>query len=214
LLPDALDNISILSVVPDVAIGCNFQNSDQQWAITQHELAHTSHFTNVGAVFWGQLGLATLNAWIVTGGPFNNGDPWGDENVFDAGRIAICESWASHLEHVYTDRAYGGNNSWLGIQTWLTRLEELRNDSPNHVPIGLHFDLFDNMLDVNNACDREGGGCGPIIDNVAGFTNGQLFSLLDANTDDPDIYRARILNELLPGSGNMAADVDALFNSY
>ena len=92
-------------------------------------------------------------------------------------------------------------------------LEELRNDSPNHVPIGLHLDLFDNMPDANNACDRD-GGCGPIIDNVAGFANGQLFSLLDANTDDPDIYPVRILNELLPGSGNMAADIDALFNSY
>jgi len=115
---------------------------------------------------------------------------------------------------VYTDRAYGATNSWGFPDTWQIILEELRNDSPNHVPIGLHFDLFDNMPDVNDACDNEGGGCGPIADNVAGFTNGQLFSLLDANTDDPDIYRARILNELLPGSGNTVADVDALFNSY
>jgi hypothetical protein len=70
------------------------------------------------------------------------------------------------------------------------------------------------MPDVNNACDRDGGGCGPIVDNVAGFTNGQLFSVLDENTTDPGIYQNRILNDLLPGSGVMAADVNALFNSY
>jgi hypothetical protein len=49
---------------------------------------------------------------------------------------------------------------------------------------------------------------------VAGFTNGQLFSVLDENTTDPGIYQTRILNDLLPGSGNTAADVNALFNSY
>ncbi|NRA49816.1 MAG: hypothetical protein HRU12_11845, partial [Phaeodactylibacter sp.] len=139
LLPEVIDNLGLFGLVPDVAIGCNFQNSDRQWAITQHELVHSSHFTNVGAVFWGQLGVATLNAWIVTGGPINNGDPWGDENVFDAGRIAICESWAEHLEHVYTDRAYGGNFSIP--RSWIDRLDRWRNDSPNHVPIGIHLDL-------------------------------------------------------------------------
>ena len=131
----------------------------------------------------------------------------------DAGRLAICESWASHLEHVYTDRAYGGNNS-IPFD-WQIRLERTRNHRLNHVPIGLHFDLFDNQNDLNDACDRViGSGCGPIADNVAGFTNGELFSILDENTTDPDIYQARVINDLLPGSGNTVADVNALFNSY
>jgi hypothetical protein len=207
LLPDALDNISILSVVPDVAIGCNFQNSDRQWAIAQHELAHTSHFTNVGAVFWGQLGLATLNARISTG------SSWGDENVFDAGRLAICESWAEHLEHVYTDRAYGiqVSNTFLG--TFINRLDAWRNHRLNHVPIGLHLDLIDNVEPATSD-DRIGGGSGAVMDNVTGLTNGQLFSVLDAATDDPQVYRQRIINDLLPGSGIAVGDVDALFNSY
>jgi len=38
------------------------------------------------------MGLATLNARIATG------SPWGDATVNDAGLIAICESWAEHLE--------------------------------------------------------------------------------------------------------------------
>ena len=69
-------------------------------------------------------------------------------------------------------------------RTWLDELEKLRNDSPNHVPIGLHLDLFDNMPDANNACDREGGSCGPTADNVAGFTNEQLCAGLAENTTD------------------------------
>ncbi len=60
----------------------------------------------------------------------------------DAGRLAICESWAEHLEHVYTDRAYGGNFS--GTISWVDRLDGWRNHRPNHVPIGLHLDLLDN----------------------------------------------------------------------
>ena len=114
---------------------------------------------------------------------------------------------------MYTDRAYGVNTS-SGV-TWEDELEEIRNDSPNHVPIGLHFDLFDNQNDLNDACDRViGSGCGPIADNVDGFTNGELFSILDENTTDPDIYQARVINDLLPGSGNTVADVNGLFNSY
>ncbi|NBC09376.1 MAG: hypothetical protein GVY26_19475 [Bacteroidetes bacterium] len=206
LLPYIISNNSILAAVPDVAIGCNFQNSDQQWSVTQHELAHTSHFTNAGAIFWGRLGLATLNARIATG------DPWGDEDVFDAGILAICESWAEHLEHVYTDRAYNGFPTSIN-EPWVDRLDRWRNDSPNHVPIGIHLDLFDNM-EPPLSFDREGGGSGLVVDNVTGLTNGQLFSVLDAATDDPQEYRQRIINDLLPGSGIAVGDVDALFNSY
>ncbi|WP_425420690.1 hypothetical protein [Phaeodactylibacter xiamenensis] len=134
----------------------------------------------------------------------------------DAGRIAICESWAEHLEQVYTDREFGGNTSLFPAgRTRERELELTRNHRLNHVPIGLHFDLFDNQNDLNDACDRViGSGCGPIADNVAGFTNGELFSILDENTTDPDIYQAKVINDLLPGSGNTVADVNALFNSY
>jgi hypothetical protein len=129
----------------------------------------------------------------------------------DAGRLAISESWAEHLEHVYTDRAYGVNFS--GAFSWLDRLDRWRNDSPNHVPIGIHLDLFDNM-EPPLSFDREGGGSCLVVDNVTGLTNGQLFSVLDAATDDPQVYRQRIINDLLPGSGIAVGDVDALFNSY
>jgi hypothetical protein len=204
LLPDVMLNFPT-SVVPDIVIGGDHTQSDRQYAIVQHEFAHASHFTNVGAAYWSGLIAAETEAFIVTG------SPWGNANVTGADIIAVCESWAEHIEHVYTDRRYGVNSS-IGV-TWEQELEEIRNDAPDHVPIGLHLDLFDTNVDTT-ACDREGGGCGPIVDNVAGFTNGQLFSVLDENTVIPAIYRVRILNELLPGSGNTAANVDALFNSY
>jgi hypothetical protein len=83
---------------------------------------------------------------------------------------------------MYTDRAYGATNSWGFPDTWQIILEELRNDSPNHVPIGLHFDLFNNMPDVNNACDREDGVCGPMVDHVAGFASLQQQSSPNGET--------------------------------
>jgi hypothetical protein len=114
---------------------------------------------------------------------------------------------------VYTDREFGiqVSNAFLG--TFIDRLDAWRNHRPNHVPIGLHLDLIDNVEPMVSD-DRFGGGSGAVIDNVTGLTNGQLFSVLDAATDDPQVYRQRIINDLLPGSGIAVGDVDALFNSY
>lgn len=112
---------------------------------------------------------------------------------------------------MYTDREFGGNFS--GVRSWLDRLDRWRNHRPNHVPIGLHLDLLDNA-EPPISDDRFGGGSGAVIDNVMGLTNGQLFSVLDAATDDPQVYRQRIINDLLPGSGIVVGDVNALFNSY
>jgi len=143
---------------------------------------------------------------------------WGS-NLLGVG-INSCVGFVPNAQtspiRVYTDRAYGGNTSLLPAgRTWERELELTRNHRPNHVPIGLHFDLFDNQNDLIDACDRViGSGCSPIADNVAGFTNGELFSILDENTTDPGIYQARVINDLLPGSGNTVANVDALFNSY
>jgi hypothetical protein len=45
-----------------------------------------------------------------------------------------------------------GNTSLFPAgRTWERELELTRNHRLNHGPIGLHFDLFDNMSDVNDA---------------------------------------------------------------
>ena len=194
----------IYPVIPDMMLGVRFQESDVLRSVIYHELAHASHFTNVGPNYWMLLATAEIAA-----------DGWGDENSQDAGRIAVCESWAEHVGETYTHRRYLENNSIFG--DWERRLETTRNDTTNHVPIGLHHDLIDvaNVLDTN-ACDRtRPPQCGPIVDNVSGFFNGQLFSVLTPQVSNIEVYRDRVINVLLPAvPGNTAQGIDDLFNSY
>ncbi|HQU61490.1 MAG TPA: hypothetical protein PLU64_19915, partial [Saprospiraceae bacterium] len=67
-----------------------------------------------------------------------------------------------------------------------------------------------------NACDRtRPPQCGPIVDNVSGFFNGQLFSVLTPQVSNIEVYRDRVINVLLPAvPGNTAQGIDDLFNSY
>lgn len=194
----------IYPVIPDMMLGVDDQESDELRSTIYHELAYASHFTNVGPDYWMFLATAEIAA-----------DGWGDENSQDAGRISICESWAEHIGEIYTHRRYLGNNSIFG--DWERRLETTRNDTTNHIPIGLHHDLVDvaNVLDAN-ACDRTiPPQCGLIVDNVSGFSNGQLLSVLTPQVSNIELYRDRIVDVLLPAvPGNTAQGIDDLFNSY
>jgi hypothetical protein len=205
-----IPNYSIIyPVLPDMMIGASYRNSDEFRSLAYHELAHASHFMNVGPNYWQGLAAAEIAA-----------DGWGNANSADAGRIAICESWAEHIAWTYVHRRYQGNTSIAG--TWERRLETTRNHFPSHVPVGLHHDLIDNanLLD-GNACDRRGPdantppACGMVVDNVVSFTNGQLFSILGVGVNSIEAYRARLIEELLPTvPANTVQQVNGLFDSY
>lgn len=200
-----LTNVGV-GFFPDVMIGIEFQQSDVFKSLAYHELAHTSHFVQVGPLYW----LGVIEAEIDANG-------WGNENSNDAGRIAVCESWAEHIGITYTHRRYGNNNSIPN--NWEIELEETRNDSPNHIPVGLHHDLADNTNSGDNAvCDRSdppSTTCtGVIIDNVSGFTISQMFSSLTFDITTPEQYRQRLINLHLGSTGNTVQQVNDLFNSY
>jgi hypothetical protein len=203
-----IPNYSIIyPVLPDMMIGADFQNSDRFRGLSYHELAHASHFMNVGPNYWQGLAAAEIAA-----------DGWGNANSADAGRIAICESWAEHIAWTYAHRKYQGSTS-IGV-TWGFRLETTRNHAPNHIPIGLYHDLIDdaNNLDLN-VCDRNGPAsppaCGGVVaDEVRGFTNGQLFSILLPVVVDIEPYRLLLINQLLGNTPNTLQQVNGLFDSY
>jgi hypothetical protein len=203
---------SIAAVIPDMMIGANYRNSDRFRDLAYHELAHASHFTNVGGGYWSALIAAEITASIL------NGDPWGNANSLMAGLIAVCESWAEHIAWTYVHRKYQGSTS-IGV-TWGFRLETTRNHAPNHIPIGLYHDLIDdaNNLDLN-VCDRNGPAsppaCGGVVaDEVRGFTNGQLFSILLPIVVDIEAYRLLLVNQLLGNTPNTLQQVNGLFDSY
>ena len=187
----------------DVMIGTNHRNSDRLYSTIFHEQAHSSHFTQAGPFYWANLIAAEVQA---------NG--WGDENSPGAEIIAMSESWAEHIGDSYTHRRYGLSNSLTPLgTTWELELEGTWNDSPNHIPIGVHLDLIDPGIGLETACDEDNDfswHCTNITDNVAGFTNGQLFSVLTSGTSTVEIYRDRIIETL----GGNPVEINDLFNSY
>jgi len=187
---------------PDVMIGTGFQQSDQLKQLAYHEIAHTSHFVQVGSLYW----LDVIEAEVGANG-------WGNENSDDAGRIAVCESWAEHIGMTYAHRRYPVFNSIL-LGTWETRLEETTNDSPNHVPIGLHHDLIDSGSEPESEDIRGDAPPSTVNDQVSGFTINQMFSALTSEITTPDEYRIRLINLHLGSTSNTTQQVNDLFNSY
>ncbi|GJM35675.1 MAG: hypothetical protein DHS20C18_46760 [Saprospiraceae bacterium] len=195
--------------LPDVYIGVNFNKSDRLKSLAYHEIAHASHFTQVGSSYWEELVIAEI---------FANGH--GDQNSDGAELIAVCESWADYIGgHLYVDRTYGGNFS--GIRSWEDQLERTWNESQNHIPVGLYHDLVDvgessfisGGISVT-ACNQADSGCTTIADQVSGFSNVQMFSCLTPLTFTIEQFRDCLITNHLGSTSNTAAQVNTLFNSY
>ncbi len=189
----------VQAYLPDIYVGIDYRNSDRLKWLAYHEIAHASHWTNVGgSSYWDNV----VNAEVFAGGHGS----FGSQN---AGLISLVESWADHIGTTYADRTYGGSTS-IG-ETYLARLETSRNESANHIPIGFYHDLFDTAADTQQACNVIDGGCGPINDMASGFTNAQMFALMDASTISPIGFRDRLIQG---SSTTTQIQVGALFNSY
>ena len=211
---------SVLNIfLPDVNIGGNFLRSDKQETITYHEIGHVSHFANVGSNYWLKLIRAEVSA-------LGHGNSCSD----DAGRIAICESWADHIGLSFSHSRY--NNATIasdfpifGNVTYEKRLERTRNAKRSHIPVGLYLDLID-PTGIEIAEDETGTTCtsgelalgtgasATILDNVSGFTNSMIFNVLDANVANPSDLNAAIITGPLPLTSNSALDVSNLFSQY
>lgn len=194
--------------LPDVFIGTNYNNSDGLKQLAYHEIAHASHFNQVGSAYWRDLVTAEIIA-----------DGHGDMNSDNAGLISVCESWAEYIGQLYADRTYGGSNSIPN--DWLITLERTRDETISHVPVGLYHDLVDigeptyiSGGATVSACNQDGTGCIIIPDAVSGFTNAQMFSCLTSGTFTVNDFRGCLITNHLPSTGNTAAAVLTLFGSY
>lgn len=140
----------------------------------------------------------------------------GNENSFDAGRIALVESWAEHIGWSFAHMTYGTNVSMQTFANYQIYLENQRNEETNHIPIGYYYDLIDgvNITEIANDFDDLGGVSGTIVDEVSGFTNAQLFSLLTSSTTSPVVYNASLISSGFIQSPNTTQGANALFISY
>ena len=192
-------------VLPDVMIGAAFPTSDQHRALAFHELSHASHFVRAGAPFWTDLAVAEIQA------DFAVGHPWGLSTSPEAGRIALCESWAEHIGGTYAHRKYGTNNTVSG--TWARKLERTRNFRLDHIPIGIYHDLADTGTEPLSF-DELDGGSGVVADAVSGFTIAQMYGLFTPVMVSPTQYRDALIAGPLSSTSNTAAQVLNLFDSY
>lgn len=189
-------------ILPEVHIGIQFLRSDRQKRLAYHEIAHASHYAQVGKPYWDNLVVAESLA----GGH-------GNANSFDAGRISLCESWADYIAHDYAHRTYGDDNSVF--ENWDDRIDRTWNEVENHTPIGLHHDLVDIGEPPTSCLQEDDTVCtSDIEDDVSGFNNQQLFSCLTVSTTTVEDYRDCLLDNYLGITNNTQVAMDNLFNSY
>jgi hypothetical protein len=177
---------SILNSIPDLSIGIHTNNRNILNRVAYHEIAHASHFTNVGIVWWGHL-MAQEIANAGTSGFSFSGDPHGTGIEPNAGYVALAESWA--------DKVSADLRS--------VDQEELVFEN-GYIPTGLYLDLQDN---TPNEIIRLG-----IFDRVKNYSRAMLFNSLKSNITNVVQYQNDLVLNL--PTGNTLNDYNNLFLAY
>lgn len=181
--------LSELGLLPDIILDRN-DPVNRYRRVAFHEMTHGSHFTNVGAGWWNILALQEYT----NGGHGDGSEPF-------AGFVAVAESWGNHIEEYFTINPPGYSNI----------LDNVDFENPVDptitpwIPDGIYYDLIDNA-EVNAI----------IIDNINGFSNNQIFGILDISTTNMEEMETRLWDEYNSISGiNMTQpDITVLFDSY
>ena len=101
-------------LLPDITIGTAEKKDYRSiYSVVYHELAHASHFSEVGTDYWNDYIWYIVESYIKSGG-MTYGDGSGDR----AGYCEVGEMWAYYLESkAYKDR-YGGSFPTFGTSYW------------------------------------------------------------------------------------------------
>lgn len=99
---------------PDVTIGTkNMIDYRDVYRAVCHELAHCSHFTQVGVSYWDKYIEYILKSYLASGG-----STYGDGTEDFAGYCEVGEMWAYYLESVMYKERYGGPVPQFGTSYW------------------------------------------------------------------------------------------------
>ena len=175
-----------------------------------HELAHTSHFAQVGDDYWEE----EINYTIANGG-------YGDGTAEGAGRAAIVEAWGYHIGPTYADRRYGlehSNTTFTDLdiieqKRHINQLESSRFVN-GFIPKGLILDLIDDNFDLNTYPTAGAFENGNVThDSVKGYTNASIFNHLTSDTESPEELKNKLTTGTLPTAVTTTQIVD-LFSDY
>lgn len=100
--------------LPDITLGVkDLEDYSSIYAQTVHELAHASHFSQVGKDYWGRYIFFVLSSFIRSGGRMYG---LGEEE--DAGYCEVGEMWGYYMQNrLYKDR-YGEDKASFGTSYW------------------------------------------------------------------------------------------------
>ena len=101
-------------LLPDITIGTAEKKDYRSiYSVVYHELAHASHFSEVGTDYWNNYIWYIIESYIKSGG-MTYGNGTGDR----AGYCEVGEMWAYYIESkAYKDR-YGGSFPTFGTSYW------------------------------------------------------------------------------------------------
>ena len=101
-------------LLPDLTIGTKGEETYADlYSSTCHELAHASHFAEVGREYWEEYIRYVIESFISSGG-VTYGDGYGE----NAGYCEVGEMWAYYLESKMYKKRYGGNFPTFGNSYW------------------------------------------------------------------------------------------------
>ena len=101
---------------PDITIGTrDLGEYSSIYSAVCHELAHASHFSQVGKSYWDRYIMYIIKSFISSGGM-----TYGSGNETDAGYCAVGEMWAYYIESIMYKERYGGNVPSFGSSNWFS----------------------------------------------------------------------------------------------
>ena len=181
-------------ITPDITITVNLSNvtSHVIYEILSHECAHASHYTHVGNTFWYDFISTEVSYMILNKGPYGNGTESGN------GIVQLSEGWAFYTGQQRTLNKYGVGRHINGFSVFddFTPISTGSvNDYLNYyygnqwngwMPAGIFWDLTDTNVDFLRSS---------YSDNVAGYTISDIHDAMDADVDDMQEFKVRILSE-------------------
>lgn len=186
---------------PDITIGIgpsDIMVTAQTKETMYHELAHASHYTEVGNAFWATLGTALLAAAV---GPGDGA--YGDGSTVGAERVALAESWGFYMGYKLIIDTYGcSSTDMYGYNIdYCDKVETGTLYYADFIPFGVFHDL----MDYYNSDE--------LFDNTSGYSIAQIFNTLSNSSNyTPIRFKNDFKSSYVPT--NQQYLVDALFAHY
>ena len=135
--------------LPDLTLGVKDADDYREiYALTAHELAHTSHFSRVGVDYWNKYIQYMSKSYFASGAKH-----YGDGKATGAGFCEIGEMWAYYMESLIYKGRYGGDFSSVGNSYWF-KPEILRYLHKNGLSCSDIFLSMDSSVDSRSDLER------------------------------------------------------------